>query len=399
MQRSLPIVSKNASLVFKFLFVFFAVLNTYARTGDADESCTSFRMDENGGSMQHVPVTDQEGLATCYAHVASQLADAYEKTHLGEKILNDPALKEALFKSETSSFAAAVYNKAARFEKDGLENDWDACETIRSLTRNGSCLKSDVDDSLAAAYVTQTPTRRLETYHFISSLWKYYRKWEEKPFECQNANDWANPDEAPLAFLKPAFSNLPAPRCQDLQQVLQKVAWKHPFWIVPARFVRPFIDPLCLKKRPNLALQSAACFSVPYDQFESHDADLLKKINQLIDRPLPQPIAVGMCAEVFMSGRDYVHPGFKKTDQNLLRHRVTSQCLGHAALIIGRRPFQGHCQFLLRNSSGLTSCPTYMHKDWECDGGNVWIDSEAVIQNADRLDYIDSSPEKEASSF
>lgn len=65
--------------------------------------------------------------------------------------------------------------------------------------------------------------------------------------------------------------------------------------------------------------------------------------------------------------------------RGLKNDEATKDCLGHASLVIGRRRYQGKCQFLIRNTWG-TACQKYS-KDWDCDHGNVWLDSDEVAAN------------------
>lgn len=60
----------------------------------------------------------------------------------------------------------------------------------------------------------------------------------------------------------------------------------------------------------------------------------------------------------------------------------------HASPIVGRRMVDGKCQYLLRNSWGL-SCDSYNETyRKKCSAGYVWVDIDALADQVDEVDYI-----------
>ncbi|NDG84172.1 MAG: hypothetical protein EBX52_03935, partial [Proteobacteria bacterium] len=110
------------------------------------------RLDQNGGSMEHVPVRDQDGLGICYAETGAGMFDAYLKSHA-------PLSRQKTLKDRhTSALEAAAYTRlhgeeygVPRFGKSSektLLDGGDACEVVKVLSARGSCNRDTVEDKL-----------------------------------------------------------------------------------------------------------------------------------------------------------------------------------------------------------------------------------------------------------
>jgi hypothetical protein len=60
----------------------------------------------------------------------------------------------------------------------------------------------------------------------------------------------------------------------------------------------------------------------------------------------------------------------------------TAGAASHEALVIDERanPRTGRCEFLVRKSWG-TDCAQYHRAGWDCEHGQIWVDSEDLGSN------------------
>jgi len=97
-----------------------------------------------------------------------------------------------------------------------------------------------------------------------------------------------------------------------------------------------------------------------------------EKLEHLLDGESPVPTTIGFCSRILTDITKKDAPPASK-----------DSCGGHAAVVIGKRPMNGKCQFLLRNSWG-TECDHYspdIQSQCERGKGNVWVDAETLTKN------------------
>ena len=102
-----------------------------------ESDCGKVRLDEAGGSMEHVPVTDQGDLGICYAHAASELVDAYRFSH-------EPPKGDQEHDFLTNPLAAALLY--AELEKSASIEGGNACDTVDALKKYGLCRRTPEAD-------------------------------------------------------------------------------------------------------------------------------------------------------------------------------------------------------------------------------------------------------------
>ena len=139
----------------------------------------------------------------------------------------------------------------------------------------------------------------------------------------------------------------------------------------PANYVRNMLAWRCRDQRTGVRIPPARKFG---DSDTSYNV-YREKIEKLLERPQPQPMAVGFCSRLLKSGKNYY--GIRRDD-----------CGPHAGVIVGRRynPDQDRCEYLLQSSWG-SRCDFY-HSDWECENGKVWVDRDQLTVNMSNLTYL-----------
>ena len=99
----------------------------WGTAASADDNCVSVRLDAPGGTMEKMPVLDQDRLGDCYAVVATEMFDAYRIAH-GEA-------PERL----TSPIYAALMSSQQAEGGDGQVEGGYAERALEYLFRSGGC--------------------------------------------------------------------------------------------------------------------------------------------------------------------------------------------------------------------------------------------------------------------
>ncbi len=111
-------------------------------------------------------------------------------------------------------------------------------------------------------------------------------------------------------------------------------------------------------------------FKDPITRFDA----LRHHIDRSLTSAKPTPVGIHYCVDVL---RKLDAVGVK-SDNGKHTERLCSDGL-HASSIIGRRSNRGQCQYLIKNSWG-SSCSGYDPRT-ECEGGKLWVDARALINN------------------
>lgn len=324
------------------------------------------RLDRPGFSMEHVSVMDQGSVGLCYAYSASQMADAWRFSH-----------GDTSYKHRTSPWVIGMQSSPF-----GLRTPAGGGTTelaINAIRENGSCDKDSFANHLGK-HVGVCPSfdcdeqviysKQIET---IGNLYLEYR------------NYWKAHARMPLVFvfsgmdINPAEKNGPKDFRDEVAAATLECAlsWGHDARALPSI---DLIQRLLDEGNPTKIIASVVAseckapinkiVDLPNAETISLDQEKLEEtLKEKFSQKNPQPVGINYCSRLLLFGKNT---------------NLSQPCGDHASLVIGKRTSpEGKCQVLIRNSWG-SGCATYS-PDWECDQGNIWVDTDVVSQNMQSL--------------
>lgn len=330
-------------------------------TSDSPE----IRLDKNDGPMSHVPVTNQGGLEICYAHVASQMVDAYRFSH-GDTDYNH----------HTSELHAALLSAMHEYKENGktsLDIGY-LHKTINLLFSNGSCDKAVLE-------------RILKEVERSNKSYKQSRQVFKSLLDVLNSSN-------PSCSQAVIESQVVSKTTTATEDIMVKLSGEN------------------YLRRLNLAVQEACkghMKTLPRPGFESYDKNfgnirienaaklsqhekarakiaINDKVRDLFCRLLvenKQPIGIVYCQNIFSNKNFSLRP-------TELAKRDDTRCSAgwHISTIIGKRYNQvkKRYEFLVRNTRGK-KCGTYP-KDWSCEDGNNWIPEDVIYNNTNEAYWL-----------
>jgi hypothetical protein len=325
------------------------------------------RLDEPGYSASHLK-SRMQYYDICYAHAASDMADAYRFHVLGDKD----------YKHLTSPLAAAIRsnndNKAAS-KTDGDPKSFEIgqiCSTVRTIFRSGSCSFKEVDRKIYQNVLKNKPVGYREDSDGLSSFFtglhqlffksqksSQVKKETTNELMCyfrQNASNLAETESQKTAFI-PTLSTITKAIDQDYY----------------LDFLQTLLDGYCPKP---LAFDSVPFCNEFYPQFMKQKYISQKIHSQLSKGKKALPIGIDFCERVLITGK----AGTQKELSN------GDKCIRHATTIIGRRQNQGRCEILLKNTSFCNE----LSSKYDCDPktGKVWVNEDDLINSTFGIHYF-----------
>ena len=331
-----------------------------------------------GGSMEVVPVMDQDGFPLCYSYAAAQMADAYWKKNHKDQV--EPSF-------QSSPVGAAVERAAEswfyRTFHDPLKQGGWTCDMVDQLRDHGAC-----DHAVVTQHVFTSEVKgRLENYRVLhDSYAELNSKIDALESEARNGGYLSShtaEDEAKSAIASTACrmaSNTPLNQ-KSIASITQLLEGANAY-----EFVREAAIPTCSHKGNRRKPPLPKCKSSSHIYSGKSG---IQKIHALLDQPNPLPIGISYCSKVLEKGRSYQSSSSRKLLDLL---SGSENCGPHASLIIGRRTSirsdgSAVCQFLIRNTWG-TSCWNYSN-DWDCEKGNIWVDSDQMTTSLLGIQYLE----------
>lgn len=275
----------------------------------------------------------------CRVYSATQMADAWRFSH-GDRNFN----------RRTSPLATGL--RQSKYDWFDFEPGTDNyggyhCDIVNFMRSTGGCTMNASVESLGGKSPQVT----------LAYLGRF--------FERKSNNNRARAEQLHCALPR---LGMPAGFLPSVQKITDLLAGDRD------DFIRGVLTSRCegpnrvlIPKAPRCVTASARFLST------SHNVAI---INNLLDRPNPQPVSIGYCSEILTKGRAYRGPRFPG---------IGNSCRYHDSLVIGRRknPRTGKCEFKVRNSWG-SSCRAYS-PDWQCQYGNIWIDADTIGQNTGEI--------------
>ncbi|MBI3543912.1 MAG: hypothetical protein HY075_11625 [Deltaproteobacteria bacterium] len=332
-----------------------ALAPAHARAG-----CAAVDMDAKGGSMERVPVLDQDALNGCYAYAGTGLFMAYRLS----KSKADP-------EHVTSPIAAAIgsgLDKGKAFIGSGH-----ACDVVNYLKDKGSCDRRKVLEQITHKCIAMD-----ETYHdVLLEAFGDYRKAAAGKALGEKAGFREAVAARMAACLREMAPDGVLPGVLKIADLLDQEK--------SLVFLQGLVAQACPDS--SLAKWNLPAFECKNENMTKRPlADVLKTIHERLDLPEPQPIAFSHCTMLLQEDDDAP----KGVDHDA--GALTKLCdhSRHVALITGRRVDPDdpkRCQLRVRNEWG-TDCEGYYSNLWDCKDGSLWIDDEALAHNTYALQYI-----------
>lgn len=399
------------------LFASCALVTFASNTLAADSSsCSTVRLDQNGGPFEKLPVYDQNRYAKddtnlCYAVTASLLIDAHRR------------LNNQFVPPFTAPLSVALNYKTQQtdlpIETRDPVNPSDPSMLAYSLVGGGSISTAvnanqsqkvcdqrflqSFDDAIGIEQfknVAIGSDQDSTTENFLKSILDQIEKYRRSSQVVENATARA---ESLNSFFR-CRTDQGVSNMRDILQAarianragspimkasvfLRNLCQKNSFVIKVPRaqslegYSGDFLaenmaldaklsdSSLTEKERQNLGRE----FQEKFDP-KKKTKKLDTQINLLLNSETPTPIGIGYC-----------HESLKTTAESICQS-------GHASVIIGRRFISetGACEFLVRDSYGpncndVDGKPKYA---WPCENGNVWIPSDKLLRSASSVTWI-----------
>jgi hypothetical protein len=380
----------------KIVLAFFVVMAAGLTHPHADDDCGKpVRLDDAGGSMDNVPVLDQQALPICYAFSAATLLQTWRCSHgatdCGQASVSPVSISVNAELWEVNHHIIDQDSKVSAFW--GYKSN--EVQTA-ALFRGPYC------DQAAIQQVSDTVT----TESAIENLFTQYKK------NCvRSAGLGLDPSNtANLAscrsmggssFDHPSFELFAqtAEACLfprggspvDVKTIETALVESNPLLIIQGIIAEQCSkNPVTIPTMPRLDFYRIA----PLHKSDGPDSIKIAAAKKAIDGEFDrldhkgQPIFTTYCADVLGAGR--------KSKFNYGADCSTE----HASLIIGRRknPKEPHsCQYLVRNSWGKNCDRDVKRKyhyseDWDCDAskGDYWIDQEMMLKSAFEIGGVEN---------
>lgn len=315
--------------------------------------CTTIELDRNNGSMSNIPVVDQGNTNTCYAQTGAVLLDAWAHSHGEEDLHTDPMLAALLTNQDLKS--------------DHLKSF--SCDAIESVVKHGSCSLEDLNNKtnltqflleIESLYV---PIPNSSTEQEIDEKKDAVVKQNSILFMCKIEN------------VIPGFINE-----HNLNEISKIIDASN-----KTVYMEKIVKIICRNELEKIH-HAPKCVGDRriWHGGDAKAAEYKNKIHQLLDKPNPQPIAVGYCGPLLINGPEY--RGFKS---GLLGFTSTDvlKCGLHESAVIGRKRIGEKCFFKIRNSAGKFN---WYNPAWQNNyDGNVWVDEDSLTQNMGSLSYLE----------
>ncbi len=313
----------------KRLIFTFIILGVLSISGMPDSSlaaandCPDSDLNASDKSpLRSMPVYDQDGTGTCYAHAAAEMVDFWRLQHGTQSTeLINPV------------YAAWVdhYENRNIFLTEKTTSAGHCSEAIDSLKSQGYCKNSQVEACLAE-YKKKGPFSDAELVHFLETIYENYTIYTK-----ENSYDRA----VRLTKKDPWVGG----KCDSLATTLKT---KDLLGVSATQLM----SDLFANCKPK---QSLSNIPNPHDYNDWTDQDITGRIDTALNNKAP--VAISMCSKVFDDPKHYrgligdsgTFSNFYTRDSS---SNIKKDCGSHAVLITGRAKIDGVCKYMIRNSWG-----------------------------------------------
>ena len=316
--------------------------------------CLNVRLDQKGGSMEHVPILDQDGVGFCFSYTAAAMVDAYRFSHGDHQ-----------YQRRSSPLLLAL--GTAQWDSDKVSTNFgDVGTAIRVLFGNEFCSQNFIERVLAGQSEREFLNRlqsNFDQYQVYLSSQNRFQKIKEHFYPYQTlATDLAcNLGETTTSA-----------KLNEIVQTLKPLLENKYLKGAPAEALE--IHRLLVESCPNDRVPKVE-LPFPIDKPMGSWQDSKEQIAEIYSNAFkrsfsgsnPLPIGLSYCVNKWNGEPKY---------------NGSTKCQGHASVLIGSRPTKaGRCEILLRNSWGKNWCPRNIPPA-NCEGGQIWVDSEELGRTA-----------------
>jgi len=345
------------------------------KESEFDRGCdTTIDLRTPGEAMEHVGVRDQTSEAHCYAEVAAQMVDAWRFTH-----------GDTHYAHQTSGYALALEASLNLFETgisrpDGTVSGGDVCRAVTSARNTGSCDRRAVLEHLIEGRIDRT-VDILRGYYDEYHAWRDSRSATLAGIEAMTRGG-ASPGQeiACQLYTEILDRRIDSELRPSLDAILQLLDEENPL-----DYLQGMMTQACQAPHVIRLSRLPSCTNLPTLSASMANGAVARSLQSQ-----RQPVAISYCSSVLSGGRG-TETGAYGLLPAIARVPLPS-CYPHVSLVIGQRrnPTTRRCQFLVRNSWGDSCLGTgpasgrssaQYSSDWQCEGGNIWVDADVLSQN------------------
>jgi hypothetical protein len=337
-------------------------------------SCDEYNLYKTNKSFASIPISDQDSVGTCYAHVATTLLDT-------ERFENGVDMS----KRTHPLFSAYAYKKdeSSLFSSQDDLAGGDTAKAIKALANRKLCYESD-GEKLISKYKGSKSLSDEEFMNIIEETYEYFISKdpsENKSAVVENKRFLGCSDEA-LNSTQIVLNNV----LKNLRIVPEKII---PYYVMENIF-KGCIE--SSRPTPLVTLSKLKTFECNNCTDSSIVSYLIKQLKR------NKPVGIGYCSKVLNDKNANM-----LEDNNLLSpfdnsriQRTKEGCGLHESVVSGSRKVGGQCQLLVRNTWGdwkskvwndclcETSKGVYESckpSDGKINSVGCWIDSKALSRN------------------
>ncbi|MCS6838600.1 MAG: hypothetical protein NZ480_07105 [Bdellovibrionaceae bacterium] len=298
-------------------------------------------------NAQHIPVYDQNGLASCYAHATAQFIDFYRFIHDPNPQKNQVLTSPIKLAIDASIIERNQYDPKKNSIAGGHPSD-----ALAAAARYGLC------------DYRKTEPKSLSFLDFHFATMGELHRFIHSNLEADPRFLWSGLYQLAVKWCSYSFQKIfdqPIPK--DLIDVALRRYGNSldVLKIIADRVCEPFtiqweIPQIARKERGFVAIKDME--SVIKDQ-----------LTQL------KPVLIGYCGSILTDAK-YEGLGVFNT--------IKKDCDPHTSVIVGMKTKNNQTYFLVRNSWGI-SCQQYA---WECENGQIWIPEKELMKNTFEITYF-----------
>ena len=285
--------------------------------------------------FRNIPVYDQDGTGTCYAHSAATLMNYW---------LVQNGAKPGDLVNPVYSAWATHYEPTLTVKQDATDGG-NPFNTISELKNKGYC-KNDQVESCLSSYKDAFSMSDAEFVNFIEALYESYQATLKKDHHTS-----LTPQEKKKAFNQVLQNNVNI--SDDSKCILNRsLEWSQISSLQEGPSISVLADLFknCTPKTSLSAMPSPNYNCLPSDK-STQD-----KIDQALDQK--SPIAISMCSAIFT---DSTYRGLKAQGSDTLdrnaSENIKTDCGSHSVTLSAREKISGSCKYLVRNSWGASWHP------------------------------------------
>lgn len=320
--------------LFIFILVFIVMARTYAQ--EIKSSCSVVNLTTKNQIFDQIPVFDQAAGQICFSFTASELIEG-ERVLRGHKYLTSEAINPL-----SLALSYAISEGAKDLQQGGV-----SCLAVEHARNNPIC----------------TANKSFQSSEEINHLISDFKDCKE------------NKNKICEAILKKLNKNLNILKQEN-----------------PLLYVKEIESSRCSDK-DKIHLNIPPCH---FENDESKSSQYYKeKVDNIFNSPLPKPIEIGYSMHLLSySGNENKKYQIKREiEPDGILFSLTYK--PHSSILLGRKLGKnGQCQYLLRNTQGISFCPIGItdRLGWECDikSGGIWINQTELFDSVFQVSSIET---------